>query len=558
MRLRRAQLAARLFALDPAGLGGLQLRGDTPLRERVLAELRTALGDRPLRRVPLHIDDERLLGGIDLAASLGAGRAVVRAGVLAEANGGAILLPMAERLDEGQAGRILSVLDRGRLILEREGASLDVPTRFGLVLLDDGLDASERPPDALSERCGLWLDCTLDEDMSGPIAPPLPVTAVAPPGDAELAALGAASLMLGVGSMRACALAMRAAIAHAALMGRSAVTADDVSAAVTLVLAPRATQWPTDAPPPDQLPEPPEPALDPGENQTNSVENPSDRELLLEAARTALPADLLRSLAEGQGRGLPPRSRGAGEDRETGARGRPAGTRPGLPRSGQRLALIATLRMAAPWQKLRGRVPSGPIKVRRDDLRVKRYRAPAAATTIFLVDASGSAAFARLAEAKGAVELMLGQAHVTRSEVALAAFRGTGADLLLPPTRSLTRARRALAEMPGGGGTPLAAGLELGRVVASAVKAKGRTPTLVVLTDGRANVGGDGVAGRLKATDDANVAARQLAQMGVSALVIDISVRPQPEAAALAKLLKARYLGLPRADAATLAAVISQ
>jgi len=104
--------------------------------------------------------------------------------------------------------------------------------------------------------------------------------------------------------------------------------------------------------------------------------------------------------------------------------------------------------------------------VRRDDFRVRRFAERAEATTIFAVDASGSAAAARLAEAKGAVELLLAEAYVARTQVALVAFRGTGAEAVLPPTRSLARAKRVLADLAGGGGTPLAAGLTVPVAVA--------------------------------------------------------------------------------------------
>ena len=200
---------------------------------------------------------------------------------------------------------------------------------------------------------------------------------------------------------------------------------------------------------------------------------------------------------------------------------------------------------------------AGPIRFRRDDLRVRRFEERATTVTIFAVDASGSAALARLSEAKGAVELILAQAYVKRAEVALVAFRGTEADLLLPPTRSLTRAKRALAELPGGGGTPLARGIALTRQLADAVMSRGRTPFLVFLTDGSANIGADGSSGRAQANADALTAARGIASAGLDAVVIDISPRPRPEAARIAEAMRARYLPLPFADAKALKAAVT-
>ena len=165
---------------------------------------------------------------------------------------------------------------------------------------------------------------------------------------------------------------------------------------------------------------------------------------------------------------------------------------------------------------------------------------------------SVDAAAARLAEAKGAVELMLAEAHVTRAEVALIAFRGASAELLLPPTRSLTRARRALADLPGGGGTPLAAGLDAARALAAMSARRGRTPALVLMTDGRANIAADGTASRARATADAAAAARRIAHDALAGILIDIAPRPQPEAEELAHAMRLRYLPLPRADAAAL------
>ena len=154
------------------------------------------------------------------------------------------------------------------------------------------------------------------------------------------------------------------------------------------------------------------------------------------------------------------------------------------------------------------------------------------------------------------VELLLAEAYVKRAEVALVAFRGVAAQLLLPPTRSLARARRSLAELPGGGGTPLAAGLNAARELAESARARGKTPFVVILTDGRANIAADGTAVRATAQSDAEAAARAMGAANIASAFVDISVRPRPEGAALAAAMRARYLPLPRADAATMHAAV--
>ena len=168
--------------------------------------------------------------------------------------------------------------------------------------------------------------------------------------------------------------------------------------------------------------------------------------------RAAIPPGVLAAMEAGR---LARTSAGAGQGAQVKAvrRGRPAGTRAGDPRRA-RLDIAATLAAAAPWQRARQAGAEPRLRLRREDFRVKRFVSRAESTTIFVVDASGSAALARLAEAKGAVELLLAEAYVRRTQVALIAFRGTSAELLLPPTRSLARAKRALADLAGGGGTP--------------------------------------------------------------------------------------------------------
>ncbi|TPG15855.1 magnesium chelatase subunit D [Sphingomonas koreensis] len=552
-----ALTAARLCAIDPIGLGGMILRGGGDARDAVVAALTAALPDgTPVRRLPAHIDDERLLGGLDLGATLAGGAAVSRAGLLAEADGGLVIVPMAERLSDGVAGRIAAALDTGEVVAERDGMALRSPARFAVVALDDGAEDDERPPAALAERLAFRIDLAdvrgrLVVEQArrdhGPVEP-------SPP--AVFEALAATALALGIDSTRASLFALRAARASAALAGRSAIADEDVILAARLVLGPRATQVPAvDEAPPAEAPPPPPPEQPDGGEQDRGEPGPLE-DVVLEAALAALPKDVLARIAQGGARrGPSSRTRGAGERRKSAQRGRPTGVRAGLPRGGLRLSLIDTLRAAAPWQKLRGGVPPR-VKIRRDDLRIRRFETRAEATTIFAVDASGSSAMARLAEAKGAVELLLAEAYVKRAQVALVAFRGTIAEVLLPPTRSLARARRSLAELPGGGGTPLAAGLTAARDLAEGARARGRTPFIVVLTDGRANIAADGSMVRSAATADAEAAARAIGLAGIAAAFVDISARPRPEGATLAAAMGARYLPLPRADAATMHAAV--
>lgn len=244
-------------------------------------------------------------------------------------------------------------------------------------------------------------------------------------------------------------------------------------------------------------------------------------------------------------------------------RGRPAGVRRGELRPGDRLSVIETLRAAAPWQRLRrgerpapGTGTSPRVEVRKDDFRIQRFKQRSETTAIFVVDASGSSALHRLAEAKGAVELLLADCYVRRDRVALVAFRGQSAELLLPPTRSLVRTKRSLAGLPGGGGTPLAAGIEAGLALADGVKRRGGTPLLVLLTDGRANVARDGSGGRVKAGEEALTCARLVQAAGVAALLVDISPHPQPQARELAQAMDGVYLPLPHADADRLSAAV--
>jgi magnesium chelatase subunit D len=580
-----ACLAAAIIAVAPHAIGGIVLRARSgPVRDAWLAHLKSLLGETmPLRRVPLNAGDDRLLGGLDLSATLAQGRPVAERGLLAEADGGILVIPSAERLDGGRTARIVRTLDYGRVEMERDGLSAKLPARFGIVALDEGVEPDETGPTALRDRLAIWLsldglslrDTGIKPDWPRRVAAArqrLPhVTA-----EANLATLFCeAGAALGILSIRAPILAIAIARINAALDGRTEATTADAEVAARLVLGPRATRLPMDAPPEDlegpenepQQAEAPE-TTDPGgeDTQPEQAITPEDMELVLAAAQAAIPNAVLATLAEQKLTGrAPPSSGKAGASQASKLRGRPAGVRRGEPRNGNVLSLIETLRAAAPMQLIRKRLRGGPallddgrerIEVRADDFRIARFKQKTTSTTIFVVDASGSSALHRLAEAKGAVEIILSECYVRRDSVALIAFRGTTADTLLPPTRSLTRAQRSLAGLPGGGGTPLATAIDSAVQLAAAQKQKGISPTVVVLTDGKANIDRAGKPGRKSAMADAMTVADSMRALGINALLIDTSPRRNAEAEQLAAGMGARYLPLPHADSTRLSQAV--
>ncbi len=569
-----AVAAAQLFAVDPIESGGVLLRSRVgPVRDRWLAMLRAALASSyPLKHLPLNIADGRLLGGLDLNATLLAGRPIAERGLLAEADGGVIVLAMAERLSAATTVHVTTAMDAQETIVERDGLSLRMQARFGVIAVDEGLD-DEFAPEALRDRLAFHVDLNdlsvrdaeeflPDNHEIAAARESLPLMTI---DAAQIEALCTAASALGIVSLRAPLLAIRVARASAALAGNTKVERDDVALAARLVLAPRALVFPQTQEPvqPEQSPEtPPEnKADDPdGERQSPDIDRALD-EVILAAVQAALPSDVLAELRAGS---LARRSRSSGKAgvlQKSGKRGRPNGVLRGDLRAGAKLNLIETLRAAAPWQPLRRsevtkNATRPRILIRKDDFRIARFKQRSETTTIFVVDASGSAALHRLAEAKGAVELLLADCYVRRDQVALIAFRGNAAELLLPPTRSLARAKRSLAGLPGGGGTPLAAGLDTAFALSDLIRRKGQTPTLIVLTDGRANIARDGSQGRPRAEEDAMSSARQLRAAGVAVVLVDTSPRPGPLAAQFAKEMGAKYLLLPHADAAMLSKAV--
>ncbi|MBZ8119116.1 magnesium chelatase subunit D [Roseovarius sp. LXJ103] len=534
----RAALAIALVQVD-ASLGGLHLRARSgPVRDSLVDIFGPAL------RLGPGASEDQIFGGLDVTETLAKGRTVERAGLLEGAR--AMVLTSAERLRPHLAARLSQAL----------GA-----TPLPVLALDEGIEEGEGIAPALSERLAFYADldglgladipgAAADEDDI--IAARNALPRIALPEDA-IAQIATMTVLMGISSARAGHYALRAARALAALDGAQAADADHLAAAIALTCGHRATQIPQmeeppeeEAPPPD-TPEEPEEAPDEAASQQ---ESDIPEELLLAAVMAQLPKDILSRMAQGNTRRAS--GSGAGAKRKGGARGRPLPARPGRLDGRTRLDLVATLRAAAPWQTMRRKAmpdAPAPIHVRPSDIHTKRYEDSAERLLIFTVDASGSAAMARLGEAKGAVELLLAEAYARRDHVALIAFRGAGADLMLPPTRSLVQTKRRLAGLPGGGGTPLASGLMAAEDLAEQARGRGMTPTIALITDGRANIGLDGQPGRAQAGADATKAARRIMAAGTAALVIDAGNRPTAELATLSTAMGAQYLALPRADA---------
>ncbi len=564
---RDAHLAAGLLAIDP-GLGGAVVRARPgPAREAWLDTLHDVFGDVRSRRIPAGVEDEALLGGLDLTATLASGRSVRRAGLLETIAGGIGTLPMAERIEAGVAARLCQALDG-------EDAPVLIALDEGDAGGEDGREEEEAVPEALVDRLAFALDLSgvrlsdlnrrfpaLDRESVAMAQVRLPYVET---GDA-VRALTEAALALGAMSMRTPVMAVRVACANAALNGQDEVSEADIALAARLVLAPRATRWPgaEETQETQSEREPDRDPADDGADSRSEDEDPSDEaepeisadaltQISIDAAAAALPPGLL--LARQEGRALGP-ARRAGRSkavRKMALRGRPAGTRRGEPTGGARLDVRETIMAAAPFQRMRRRGAErygvrGPLRIHKEDLRVRRFKHVPETATIFAVDASGSLALNRLAEAKGAVELMLGESYVRRDQVGLIAFRGEGAEALLAPTRSLTRAKRSLSALPGGGGTPLASAIDAAEAMARQAQRQGRSATLVFLTDGAANVARDGSPGRERAGAQALEAAKRVRAAGHAALIVDVSRRGADAARTLAQTMDARYVRLPAA-----------
>jgi magnesium chelatase subunit D len=622
--LELAQQALLLLAVEPR-LQGVALVAAAGTGKSSLARGMRLLHDAetPYVEIPPGIDVENLLGGLNLEATLRRGSVVMQPGVLARAHGGVAYVDGLNLLTDASANLLLAALEEGEVRVEREGISLNYPARFSLI---SSYDPAEGPPRRhLLDRIGLiaplpgafdardrtavirrnLLSITnvWDEDqrfLQGLVQTAreqMPQVAIS---DAQVAQLTTTALLYGVEGHRVDLFAARAACAAAALELRDEVNEEDLALAARLAILPRATQIPT-PPPADAAPPPPPPEPEATEPESTAEEGESalpeqllpPPEQILEALASQLPADLEELPFHHLRRGRSG-SRGSTE----GKRGRHVRSIPGDPRRA-RIDVVATLRAAAPWQQVRagklvgvnGHGPNGAgpqaangkvngagtpllklaavkpengrVKLQLSDVRVKQYRSKAGALFCFAVDASGSMALHRMRQAKGAVHALLEKAYVNRDRVALIAFRGEQAELLMPPTQSVELARRALDLLPTGGGTPLASALLLADDVARQARQRGiMQMVLVLLTDGRANVGLHANGGSAAAEVQAELQklGRYIADSNLHVMVVDTqrSYLSRGEAQQLAEWLGAEYAYLPNASGAEIAELAFQ
>ncbi|MFC1463858.1 MAG: magnesium chelatase ATPase subunit D [Candidatus Brachytrichaceae bacterium NZ_4S206] len=597
--LETAKQALLLLAVNPA-LAGVAIAATVGSGKSTLARAFAALlpEDAPFVELPVNVTEDRLLGGLDLEATLATGARVIERGLLARAHGGVLYVDGLNLLDHSAIAHLMEAMTNGIVRVEREGLSAAHPARFVLVGTYDPSDGETQR--SLLDRIGLIVpfapqtdlhlraevvrrnraarplashrrdDAADDETqmlraMIGDARARLPRVRIQ---DEQAQALIQTALSLGVEGNRADVFAVQAALAKAALDGRDAVDDDDLRLAVRLVLLPRATRLPeTDERRQTQDAQPRGGSDQAGDgsdepNAASQAESEKIEELLMSAVAAELPQDVLNLPFAAQRRG---RSGGRGAALNN-RRGRFVRAVAGDPR-GNRIALLQTLMAAAPWQKVRKldatyKAPS-PIVIRKEDVRVKRFRDKAGMLYIFAVDASGSMAINRMREAKGAAIRLLQDAYVHRDQVALIAFRGQRAQVLLQPSQSVERAKRELDVLPTGGGTPLASALLTAWQLAQQARERGiPQTTLVLMTDGRANVGLEASAPptpRAELEAELKQLARLLRADGVQTIVIDTQANylSRGEASKLAKWLDGRYVYLPNARAEQITKVLT-
>jgi magnesium chelatase subunit D len=581
------------FSCDPDDPKGLCVE----CQVRAAAGPLAAVERRPrVVELPVSATEDRLIGSLDMEHALKHGERRFEAGLMAAANRGILYVDEVNLLDDHLVDTLLDAAAMGVNTVEREGVAFSHPARFILVGTMNPEEGEVRPQ--LLDRFGLCADVTglslpdqrvevlqrreAFEDDPEPFLAEWEesereleeslgrarnaVRALRMPRDL-LFLIANACAELGVDGHRADLTMARAAAALAALEGRDVPTADDVRSVAPLVLAHRMRRRPFEDVSFDQMrldvlmpsggPDDPEgeesrardgSAGDGAATVTTAAlrEADSGAASAIGGEHLVTPLDAMRRIASGRRQ----------ETRSGDRRGRY--TRSEQPRPGAQpdIAVDATIRQAAS----RGRGTEGgmAINVEPEDVRNKVRRRHVGTSIVFCVDASGSmGASNRMEAAKGAVLDLLGDAYRRRDRVGLVAFRGDSAEVVLVPTASVELAQLRLRKVETGGATPLAAGIErsLELLVQELRRDPKAVPWLVLVTDGRANVGLRGGLG----SDDARTMAARVNESKVNALIVDTSETAAAGGSAreLARLAGGEYVRLPRPEPGAMSGAVS-